>query len=138
MTQLNSSKKYHSNCVLCGQNNPWSLGLNFSILNDGSVYGKFQAHEKLQGYDGILHGGVISALLDAAMTHSLFHQGVEAVTADLRIRFLRPVPCDSCLELSARVLSENSRLYIVKAEIFYQGKLMARSEAKFMPRSTSK
>lgn len=129
-------KKYHSNCLLCGQHNPWSLGVKFHATDDGCICGKFHAHSKLQGYDGVLHGGVITSLLDAAMTHSLFHKGIKAVTGDLRVRFLHPIPCDSILNLTACVLSEKSRAYVVNAKILYKDCLMAKAEAKFMPRPT--
>jgi len=128
-------QKYHSNCLLCGQHNSWSLGLKFRAADDGCIRGEFHAHPRLQGYDGVLHGGVITALLDAAMTHSLFYKGIEAVTGDLRVRFLHPIPCDSILDLTACILFEKSKLYVVKAEILYKGRLMAKAEAKFMQRS---
>jgi uncharacterized protein (TIGR00369 family) len=133
---LNSSiqRKHHSNCLLCGQHNPWSLGVKFRAADNGCVRGEFHAHPRLQGYDGVLHGGVITALLDAAMTHSLFHKGIEAVTGDLRVRFLHPIPCDCILDLKACVLSEKSKLYVVKAEIVFKEKIMAKAEAKFMLR----
>jgi acyl-coenzyme A thioesterase PaaI-like protein len=95
---------------------------------------KFQAYPGLQGYDGILHGGVIAALLDAAMTHCLFYRGVQAVTGDLRIQFLQPVPCNSLLDLRAKVLSVTPPLYCVKAELVFEQRVMAWAEAKFMQR----
>jgi len=133
---INSSieKKFHLNCLLCGKDNPWSFGVKFYGQENGSVTGQFQSHANLQGYDGILHGGVITALLDAAMTHSLFHQGIEAVTGDMRIRFLHPIPCEALLDLKGHVVSERSRLYVVQAEIHLKERLMAKGEAKFMAR----
>jgi acyl-coenzyme A thioesterase PaaI-like protein len=62
------------------------------VDRDGAVHTVFKAHEGLQGYRGILHGGVITALLDAAMANCLFLKGVEALTGDLHVRFLKPVP----------------------------------------------
>ena len=84
----------HANCLLCGNRNPLSLGLSFHPGDCGDINATFQAHPRLQGYQGILHGGVSSALLDAAMTHCLFHQSIEAVTGDLHVRFLKSVPCN--------------------------------------------
>ena len=133
MIKSSIQKKHHSNCLLCGLYNPWSLGVNFYAVDNDCICGEFQAHSKLQGYDGMLHGGVIAALLDAAMTHSLFHKGIEAVTGDLKVRFLHPILCDSLLKLKACVFSERSRLYVVKAEIFHERRIMAKAEAKFMP-----
>lgn len=44
----------HERCLLCGQMNPWSLGLRFRKEEDLSVVSSFRAHPRLQGYDGIL------------------------------------------------------------------------------------
>jgi uncharacterized protein (TIGR00369 family) len=121
----------HFNCLMCGARNPWSLGLDFELRQRGEVWSLFQAHEGLQGYDGILHGGVISGLLDAAMTHCLFHHGVHAVTADLRVRFLRPIPYDALLEVTARLVSAEPPVYRAGADIVCDGHVMASARARF-------
>lgn len=125
-------KNVHESCLLCGAKNPWSFGLKFQSNDDGSVCGKFQAHDKLQGYDGILHGGMISALLDSAMTNCLFLKGVLAVTGDLQVRFLHPVPSNALIDLRAWILTCKPPLYYVKAELMIAGRIMAWSKAKFM------
>lgn len=129
-----STRNGHSRCLFCGNLNPRSLNLSFHPEGDGIVKARFNAHTELQGYDDILHGGVIAALLDAAMTHCLFHQGVRAVTGDLHVRFVQPISCIDCLEIRARVLFSHSPLYRLKAEIVVDEQIMAWAEAKFMKR----
>ncbi|HDQ44123.1 MAG TPA: PaaI family thioesterase [bacterium] len=124
-------ERVHSGCLLCGAGNPWSFRLTFAPDADG-VKSKFQTHPNLQGYDGILHGGVTSALLDAAMTHCLFHHGVRAVTADLHVRFLHPIPCPECLALRSWMAASKPPLYKVKSELWVEDRLMARAEASFI------
>ena len=128
----NSIQKTHKNCFICGNENPWSLGLKFQEMNDNWIYSEFQAHDKLQGYDGILHGGIISSLLDAAMTHCLFHRGIQAVTGELLVRFLHPTVCDSKLKVRARILFEKIPLYVVESELICEDEVMARAKAKFI------
>ena len=122
----------HSGCLLCGSRNPRSLNLSFRPEAEGAVRTIFQARDELQGYDHILHGGVIAALLDGAMTHCLFHQQVKAVTGDLRVRFVRSIPCDALLDIRARILYSHPPLYRLRAEIVQDGRLMAWAEARFM------
>ena len=129
-------KILHSNCLFCGSKNPWSFGIEFQTNNDGSVYSTFQGHEKLQGYNGILHGGVTSALLDAAMTNCLFQQDIHAVTAELKVRFLQPILCNVELELTASIVLNKPPLYNMVAEITYNNRLMAKAQAKFMNYTT--
>ena len=107
----------HRACLLCGNMNPWSLGLAFVPDGDGGVGTALEPDERLQGYDGILHGGVAAALLDSAMTNCLFHRGVRAVTADLRVRYPHPVPMGSRIGLRAWVTESLSPLYRLKAEL---------------------
>lgn len=122
----------HDRCLMCGSNNPLSFKLNFDCDENNHVSALFQSHMWLQGYSDILHGGITSALLDAAMTHCLFKHKIKAVTGDLRIRFLAPIPCDACVKLVAFLDSQTPPLYVVKAELYYNGQVMARATAKFM------
>jgi uncharacterized protein (TIGR00369 family) len=116
---------------MCGTRNPWSFGLEFAREDDGGVHASVAALPHLQGYEGIVHGGVIAALLDSAMTHCLFHRGVRALTADLHVRYLAPVAVHSALEIRAAVVSIHRRLYVLRAEITVDGSTLAWGEAKF-------
>jgi uncharacterized protein (TIGR00369 family) len=130
--EIIGSRSGHGRCLLCGKLNPKSLNLSFHAADSGVVKTQFQAPSELQGYDGILHGGVIAALLDAAMTHCLFHRGVQAVTGDLHVRFVQPVACNVMLDIRAWVLLSHPPLYRLKAEIVVDGHVLAWGEAKFL------
>lgn len=117
---------------MCGDRNPTSLGLRFSRQDEASVGGLFQSQEELQGYDGILHGGVIAALLDSAMTNCLFHAGVRAVTADLRVRYRHSIPAGEKVEVEARLIDSRPPLYRLRASIRMNGRTMAQGDARFM------
>ena len=124
----------HSHCLLCGDKNPWSLQLQFQADCNGEVTARFKGRYALQGYDGILHGGVIASLLDSAMTNCLFQQGINALTGELRVRYRHPVPCNANLELRARVATENRPLFVVESELLKDHEVMAEATAKFMER----
>lgn len=128
-------KTGHQQCLLCGENNPHSLGLTFQCLEDGRVTARFKGRPNLQGYNGILHGGVTSALLDAAMTHCLFHRKVTAVTAELNVRYLHEIPYSSELELSAWLEKEKRGLYMLQGEIRIAEQVVAKSWGKFIKRA---
>jgi uncharacterized protein (TIGR00369 family) len=122
----------HCHCIVCGTANPASLQLRFAKGDDGSVHTVFKGNTLLQGYTGILHGGIISSLLDAAMTHCLFHRNVEAVTGELNVRFIHPVPCDATLEIHARVASAHGILYRLESELVQDNRQLAKATARFM------
>jgi acyl-coenzyme A thioesterase PaaI-like protein len=121
----------HEWCLICGSQNPHSLKLRFEPDELG-VKAEFTPSRDLQGYSGILHGGIVSALLDSAMTHCLFNSGIKAVTGDLHVRFLHSVPCNQPLEIRALIVSSRPPLYRLKSELLQGSRIMAWAEAKFM------
>lgn len=124
----------HDYCLMCGRGNPRSLGLRFMADRDGVAHGRFRPSPDLQGYRGVVHGGVIASVLDAAMTHCLFLRDVEAVTGDLRVRYVASVPCDADLTVSARVVASSRRLFRLRAEIRDAEEVLAWAEATFVRR----
>lgn len=84
----------HEHCIVCGSANDRGLHLQFTLCNDGSVQAEFDCRKAYEGYRNTLHGGIITLLLDGAMTNCLFAHGCSAVTADLHVRFRHPVTTD--------------------------------------------
>lgn len=121
----------HAGCLVCGQENALGLRLRFRVQPDGSVLAMFPCREALRSYPETLHGGVSSALLDAAMTNALFSRGIVGVTAELTVRFLAPVALNHGAVVRAVVERECHPLYYVRAELEQDRKLMARASAKF-------
>lgn len=79
-----------------------------------------------------MHGGMIATLLDAAMTHCLFHHQIEAMTADLQIRYLEPVPCAGTIDITARLTGQRRQIYELSAKLCVAGQVKARANARFM------
>ena len=129
-----SERNQHSQCLLCGDRNPGSLNLMFTAAAAGCVQARFTGRPDLQGYDGILHGGIIAALLDSAMTHCLFHRSIKAVTADLHVRYVESVPWDATVDLAAWVTSPGPPVHRTRAELRLDGRVLAWAEAKFLQR----
>jgi uncharacterized protein (TIGR00369 family) len=92
----------------------------------------FCASAPFQGYAGFLHGGIIASLLDGAMTNCLFCQGKVAMTAELSVRYLKPIPLGQILTIRSWIEKSRSRLYILKAEITSHENLWAQGIGKFM------
>lgn len=125
--------------MVCGshENNPDSLELVFSQHPDGSVRAPFVVSPKHQGYTGLLHGGMISTLLDAAMTHCLFMQGIKAVTAELIVRFIAPVCVGQTITVCARLLEQRRGIcqleaWLLSGQHIAGKQRLARASAKFI------
>lgn len=122
----------HPFCFVCGGSNPMGLGLRFEAQPNGRVAATFIGHSALEGYPGRLHGGVIAALLDGAMTHCLFAHGVQAVTVELNVRYLGAVSAGEMLTLQAWLKSSVHGLYQLEARLTEAGVMRARATGKFM------
>jgi acyl-coenzyme A thioesterase PaaI-like protein len=79
------------NCFGCGRLNEHGLQLDFHADERGGVWADFVPAERFEGYTGMVHGGVISAVLDEVMAWSLYRQETWAVTAEMSVRYRAPV-----------------------------------------------
>ena len=60
------TNKNHGWCIGCGKNNPYGLKLNFQW--DGkTVRSEFTPNDFYQGWPKIVHGGIITTMLDEVM-----------------------------------------------------------------------
>ena len=133
-TNANIRNWIHPNCVVCSSKNSKGLHLEFVSSNDGAVTATFQCDEAFEGYPGVLHGGVISSILDGAMGHCMFARGQIAVTAEMTIRFRHPVVTNQEATVSARITRSSHPLYLLEAEIIQAGQVKVTAKAKFLDR----
>jgi len=125
----------HPNCIVCSPNNRLGLQLEFTMLDDGSVQATFDCGESFQGYPGILHGGVISSLLDGAMTNCLFAHGRQGITGELKIRFRHPVFIHRTAIVRAWVDRLIPPFQVLQAELIQDEWLKAKATGRFVERS---
>ena len=108
----------YGKCFVCGEENPGGLHLSFEIDKEKkTLTTTFVGNPVYQGYDGILHGGIISTLLDEAMAKLSYELGYGAVTASLEIRFKHPAPILKPLHVSGEISEVTPRLVRAKAQV---------------------
>lgn len=122
----------HRNCFACGKYNSGGLGLNFVRQEDGSVSAEYVIDGCYQGYPGIVQGGIIATLLDSAMTNCLFYEGIEAMTAQLSIRYINPIKVERPLTVMAVLRRKHGRLYELSASVKQEESIRATATAKFI------
>src|SRR5215204_2026961 len=96
-------------CFGCGDDNPIGLHLRFAADGD-SVKASFMPGAEHQGFGGIVHGGIISTVLDEAMAWATAHAGFWAMTGDIRVWFRRPLTIGESAVVMARVSGARGRL----------------------------
>lgn len=111
------TEKEFNMCFACGQKNPIGLKLNFD--RDGkAARAEFTPDKFHQGWSGLVHGGIISCILDEAMSYAALFEGVNTITAKMQARFKRPVQIGEHLTITASITKKTRRLVEAKAEIW--------------------
>ena len=120
-------------CFACGQKNPISLKLDFNFYDDNKVKADFIPDEKLQGFKNIIHGGIISTVLDEAMAKVLNMKDYRAVTAEVKTRFKKPVPIQQKYTVKGIFNRSSRNLLFTEAYLEdEEGTILAEAKAKFM------
>ncbi len=85
-----------------------------------------------RGYDDILHGGIISTILDSAMVNLFYlKDGLELKTVRLNLRFIRPIPATKEITIYAAGDINRRHFYKAKAKIMIDNIVFARAEGYF-------
>lgn len=132
VTQKLVQERLHPFCMVCSGSNPYGLALEFETGETRETKASFHANAALEGYAGVLHGGMIATLLDGTMTNCLFAHGIAALTAELQVRYHEPVAIGPEISLCARIQQRHPPLYLLSAELIQDGRLKAAASAKFM------
>jgi uncharacterized protein (TIGR00369 family) len=121
-------------CFACGKSNPNGLRLSFEVDKEKqTVKTTFVASPVFQGWDGIIHGGILSTLLDEAMATLVYELGFHAVTASMEIKFKKPAPILEPLLVYGEVTEVSRRLIRAKARIANKdGTILAVGISTFM------
>lgn len=108
-----------NHCFGCGLANPVGLRLEFSHSAEsvGGVVCQATISDQYEGPPGYLHGGIIAALLDEAMSKANRAQGVTAMTRQMQVEYLRPVPSGSAIRIAGRVTRSDGRKHWTEARI---------------------
>ena len=125
-------KKYHSKCIFYDLHSFIGRDLEVDFDKNGDLVGSFFCHKRYQGYDGMVHGGILSALLDAAMVQCLMGHGVVAYTARMNIRYFNPVKLGQHVKIFSCIKQVHfNKLYKLYAKITQERKDFAVAHASF-------
>ena len=119
-------------CFGCSPLNP--IGLKLQFTEEGEICRSiFTAGSEYQGWPDCVHGGIISTLLDEVMAQWLWQRDIPAMTAEMTVRFIRPVPTGIPLTLESRNTGGRGKLYIMEGTLqLPDGSIACRATGKFM------
>jgi len=125
----------HKHCIICGEENPFGLGIRFTLTTECHAEAHWIVRKQFQGYVGLLQGGITVALLDSAMVNCLRLQGIEAFTAEMNVRFVLPIPVSSPLHIVGKLVRSRKNLHWTEATVLLDGCVAASASGKFIAKS---
>ncbi|MDQ2717822.1 MAG: PaaI family thioesterase [Chloroflexota bacterium] len=138
--RLNDTTDYQR-CFVCGQRNPYGLRLVFRREED-TIAADFQPHEEHQGFPGVIHGGIVAAVLDEALgrTSLLGEHPQWTMTGRLEVRYRRYVPYGPLLRVRASLGKERRSMFQASGVISLAGDeqaVLAEAQGTFIALPTS-
>ena len=100
-------------CFICGLENPVGLHLHIYETEPGVVETTYTAPKHFQGYPGVLHGGIVGALIDEIAGRA--HMGSDPMnlrfmfTAKLEVKYRKNVPIGRKLRIIGKAGKSKSR-----------------------------
>ncbi len=118
---------------ICGRANPLAPPAELAADRAAqTVSGSVNFGHAFEGAPGIVHGGFVAAVLDEALGMAAALPGAPAMTGELKVRFKRPTPTCSPLEIRAKVDEARGRRVLVSGEILAAGLVTAAATGLFV------
>ena len=103
---------------MCGKHNPDGLQLTFELDQaTGNAHTEFIPQDRHQGYNGVVHGGILATLMDEVMANCLWLRGIPAVTAKMSLRYREPVPVGQRLLIYGQLVQERPKIAMAEGWI---------------------
>ncbi|MCD4701779.1 MAG: PaaI family thioesterase [Candidatus Aegiribacteria sp.] len=118
-------------CFVCGEKNPFGLQLEPKGENGkGTIL--WIPEKRHQGYTGVVHGGLISTLLDEAMAYAGMSVAGFCATAEISIKFRKPVRTGETVKIEAELIEQRGPILKLKASAFQGEEEKASATATFV------
>lgn len=124
----------YSGCFVCGDRNHVGLKARFFFdENTRKAICDVAADEAYAGYKNILHGGITSTLLDEVMIKALLAENLFVVTAEMTIKFKKPVHSGDRLHLEGWKSGQKGALLLAQGRAVNQnGDVVAEASGKYI------
>ncbi|MEC8554885.1 MAG: PaaI family thioesterase [Planctomycetota bacterium] len=130
----------HGICFGCSPDNPLGLGMR-SYVDGDVIRASFAPQNHHQGFEGMLNGGIIGAVLDCHMNWTaawnlMLAAGSDeppcTVTGSYQVNFIAPTPVGVPLEAIASLVEENGRKAKITARLEANGNVTAEGSGVFV------
>jgi len=120
------------NCFGCSRKNTQGLNLRFWLTEKG-CYTRCAIPDHLCGIDGLVHGGIITLLLEEVAQWTIIsHLGRFGVTREISVRYLKPVPTNKEILVEAQIIKKDDKSIVFNSTLHNsEGILLVESESNW-------
>ena len=104
------------NCFACGDLNEIGLHLKLN-LEPGRCWTELEVPGRFEGWEGIIHGGILCTILDEVMAWALVAQDSWGVTARMSVGFRKPVTAGQAIRAEGWIAESRRRIQITAGRI---------------------
>lgn len=130
-------RERYNACFGCGLENPIGLQLDGFTRDGTGLSATFTPRAEYQGFAGVLHGGIMAALLDETMAWTaMMIAGSYVVTANLEIKYRRPAPADQAYTMRGSIDEQRGRRLLISATAESAATVLAEASGLFLATET--
>jgi uncharacterized protein (TIGR00369 family) len=120
-------------CFVCGKGNPHGLQFQFEYDPElDQVSAEIRFMDKFQGWKGVVHGGLISTVLDEVMVKTTGFKNLTCVTAELLIKFKNPAYVNTPYQAIGKILEIKRKLVFTEGYLRdNRNRIIASAKGKF-------
>ncbi len=101
-------------CFACGKKNKNGLQLNIELHEEGSR-ARIKFPPYMQGYSGVVHGGLIATVLDELAVYAGVSLGGKYATGEITVRFKKPVKIGAEYIVEGEVIEDRGKVVTAKS-----------------------
>jgi len=122
-------------CFVCGKNNPrgFKIEVRYSEM-ELAAETELAIPREYQGWADVIHGGILSTLLDELMAHAVWHFAGPGLTLSLEVRFHAPLKPDEPILVRGVLHTQNGSRRLAEGEIIRlaDGTRVASGKSRFL------
>jgi acyl-coenzyme A thioesterase PaaI-like protein len=141
MTERNSSKPIPATptadnyCFVCGKNNPQGFKIQVRYSEaELAAETELSIPKEYQGWAEVIHGGILSTLLDELMAHAVWRFAGPGLTISMEVRFHAPLKPDEPVRVRGVMHTGNGSRRQAEGEIIRlaDGRRIASGKSRFL------
>lgn len=122
-------------CFVCGRNNPRGLKIKVKYFpEEMAAETELALPREYQGWADVIHGGILSTLLDEMMAHAVWQFAGPGLTLSMEVRFYHPLKPDEAVRVRGVLTSANGRRRAAEAEMTrsHDNRKIASAKSRFL------